>query len=331
MPGRCWNMTMAFGFDDPTEELSRVQALRADPPGLAGRGGRRAKVFAASLQQFADLLTAAESVGSASSPILLFYALSQAGRAIAAAHQPGGDLWEFSSHGLKVTEDDHVGKTTVRPEPRRDSGDAFSVITSVTGSKPLAAATNIESMWSSLPGLQEAPGLGVGRPRPLVLEPDPFAMSPFHAPPTTAVVRLPAEVDDEHQAASYLHPYPVGTAKPAVSGIVGNTAGIHPDSPRQYRVDFRCPIATVGEEYLARGMRFLRPSVVHDDESPLALVTWWATLLALASLARYRPAVWTKALDKDDSALAVPLESGLRTARLVLPRLVLHALVGRWT
>ena len=65
-------MQSMWGFDDLDEEISRIQALRADPPGLAHGGGRRTKVFAASLQQFSELLAAAGVAGAASSPILLF-------------------------------------------------------------------------------------------------------------------------------------------------------------------------------------------------------------------------------------------------------------------
>jgi hypothetical protein len=35
---------------------------------------------------------------------------------------------------------------------------------------------------------------------------------------------------------------------------------------------------------------------------------WWALLLGLSSLARYEPAAWTRALDLDQSELAVGLE-----------------------
>ena len=76
---------------------------------------------------------------------------------------------------------------------------------------------------------------------------------------------------------------------------------------------------------------YLRPVLGPDDRVPSLLMTWWAVLLALSQLARYVPATWTAALDRDSSPLAIPIETALRTARRVMPQLVLHALTGRWT
>lgn len=322
---------MTWGFDDPADEISRVQALRADPPGLARGGGRRTRVFGAALQQFSELLAAASAAGPASSPILLFYALSQAGRAVAASHQPGGDRWEFSSHGLKIIEDDRVGETVVRPEPRKDSGDAFSVVSDATGSPALQTRVSLKQLWTSLPSLQAPPGLGGGGARPLALDPDLFAGISFTQwyERKSAVIRLPAAIGNDAQAATYLASYPATVT--SVSSVIVTAPGADESPWRQYRVEFTEPILAVGESYLSPLTFYLRPSVETGKAPPRALMTWWATLLALASLARYRPGAWVGALDKDRSPLAIPLEDGLRTARQLLPRLVLHALTGRWT
>jgi hypothetical protein len=55
-------------------------------------------------------------------------------------------------------------------------------------------------------------------------------------------------------------------------------------------------------------------------------MTWWAALLALASLARYEPAAWRAALDVDRSSVAVLLEQVLDVAHEQLPELLLAAL-----
>ena len=57
-------------------------------------------------------------------------------------------------------------------------------------------------------------------------------------------------------------------------------------------------------------------------------MTWWAILFALSQLARYEPATWTSAIEPDGSALTVPIEEGLRTAKRSLPRLVYHGTTG---
>jgi hypothetical protein len=75
---------MRFYGIDPEHDRPRIQALRAEPPGLAGVNKARRRVFGSALAQLDELLQAAASVGPSVSPIPLYYALTQAGRAIAA-------------------------------------------------------------------------------------------------------------------------------------------------------------------------------------------------------------------------------------------------------
>ena len=78
-----------------------LRALRYEPPG--GASGARAEVFGSALEQ-AQQLFAAASVDYASRPILVFYGLSQAGRAIAACATAGGmSDWQLKGHGIKVS------------------------------------------------------------------------------------------------------------------------------------------------------------------------------------------------------------------------------------
>jgi hypothetical protein len=56
------------------------------------------------------------------------------------------------------------------------------------------------------------------------------------------------------------------------------------------------------------------------------LLALWAVLLALSSLARYEPAVWSKVLDIDRSAEATPIEHLLGEAIGSVPAAVLHLL-----
>jgi YaaC-like Protein len=87
----------------PSREMvwRHLRALRHQPPGRAS-GGERRRVFGAALEQAQQLFTAA-SVHYASRPILLFYGLSQAGRAIAACSTKAGpNAWRLSGHGIDV-------------------------------------------------------------------------------------------------------------------------------------------------------------------------------------------------------------------------------------
>jgi hypothetical protein len=74
-----------------------IRRTRADPPGSASEPERRG-TYAMALEQFEELLGAAENASPAVRPLPLFYAVSQAGRAIAAADLP--DAWKLHGHGL---------------------------------------------------------------------------------------------------------------------------------------------------------------------------------------------------------------------------------------
>jgi hypothetical protein len=66
-----------------------------------------------------------------------------------------------------------------------------------------------------------------------------------------------------------------------------------------------------------------------NSEAPLSqLMVWWALLFGLSIVARYDPALWTRALNPDSSPLAVPLESLLEEALEVVPALVLEPMFG---
>src|SRR5216684_8342414 len=83
---------------------------RSSPGGLAKSDAERAGVYRAALQQFEELMRAAQSSGPASRPLPLFYALTQAGRAIVAVR--GGP--DHQGHGLRLGEPQtDLLKTTV--------------------------------------------------------------------------------------------------------------------------------------------------------------------------------------------------------------------------
>lgn len=76
-----------------------MRSRRSQRPSLAARGAR-ASTFGAGLEQAEQLWAASDRVGPVASPILLFYGLTQAGRAICAAGI-ASSAWEPSqSHGL---------------------------------------------------------------------------------------------------------------------------------------------------------------------------------------------------------------------------------------
>jgi YaaC-like Protein len=84
-----------------SETFFFIRLTRAEPPGHAGEDPRRA-TYGTALEQFEELISAASEASPAVRPLPLFYALSQAGRAIAAAYIP--EKWRLYGHGLVCPE-----------------------------------------------------------------------------------------------------------------------------------------------------------------------------------------------------------------------------------
>lgn len=105
----------------------RIRVLRTRPP--ARVEGERAGVFVSALEQAEQLMNAAADVGPAASPLLLFYAVSQAGRAIAAAHLD--DPWRLSGHGLKLRATADPSGGLLRRVVKPDGGQATKGRTSL--------------------------------------------------------------------------------------------------------------------------------------------------------------------------------------------------------
>jgi hypothetical protein len=87
-----------------------LRSLRASPPGAAGGNQARRATFTAALEQAEQLFGAAATADVMTKPLQLFYGLSQASRAIAAAapnvpdHQQGkpAEPWKLSGHGIAI-------------------------------------------------------------------------------------------------------------------------------------------------------------------------------------------------------------------------------------
>ncbi|MEU5445206.1 YaaC family protein [Streptomyces griseofuscus] len=87
---------------DADEAWERLRASRSNPPARANTESRR-KAYSAALEQGQQLFRAAAGVGPATSPVLAFCGLSQAGRAItAAAWSLKNEDWRLDTHGIKT-------------------------------------------------------------------------------------------------------------------------------------------------------------------------------------------------------------------------------------
>jgi YaaC-like Protein len=310
---------------DPEHDRLRLRALRASPPGLAQARGVRRQVFAASLGQFDELLTAAAAVGPASAPLPLYYALNQAGRAIAAAQQQDPSRWQPQRHGLRVGDPPPtLGATVVspwKPGKGRPSDDSFSVMADTIGSPRLTDATTLGALWAAAPGAERVKRLGASETPALALE-------PVDAGRPSIQARLPGAITSGQAALRKRLERGYPLARVGMDLSVGLLTG-----ERVAHVSWRTPTGVIRalSDVTSRfpgpeGAFYLMPGLGTNDDVLTPLMVWWALLYALSHVARYQPAAWTRALDPLNSTLAVPIESALTWAREVMPGVILEVL-----
>lgn len=305
--------------EPPQDAWRRVRSLRANPPGFAAKDLERRRVFGAALGQAEDLATAARGVGPESKPLLLFYSLSQAGRAIS-ANCFEGPKWTHETHGLGVDEGPgFIAGFLIKPQK---SG-AFVTVCEATGSPSLAGPVTLGKLYSSMPELRGQATFDEAAPRCLTLrgqEASPPG-TPFfeliNRPRTLAV--LPASED---RLAGALAEYP------SASGYTIRRERIHTWDPQDTlslewpdaeEIGGRRPLDEIGMAW--RSAYHLRPGL-GGGEAPSALMSWWALLQGLSVAARYAPSEWVAALDPDRSPIATLLEETLEVAEHRVPQLI---------
>ena len=313
-----------WGIDELDEELARVRVLRADGVGLATTDEARLQTFGAALEQFEQLLRSAMTSPPTTAPLPLFYALSQAGRAIAAACHPDAERWSIHGHGLKGPRGSYpnpVGEAVIRTDDS-DRG-AYRIVSEATGSSwKKSWNLRLGDLWASLPHVETANGMGESSPRPIQPKPQ--------SPPSRASWTFRAWVGSEADRVGALEQRYPALAKDGHKFVIEDDRG----NPDWVIGAIFTPLETprlqeTAETHLGESTLYIRPAQ-EGEASPSILMTWWAVLFALSQLARYEPATWMHTITPDRSALTVPIESALRQAQRTVPRLVLHALTGRW-
>jgi hypothetical protein len=316
-----------FGID-PDEDRLRIRALRATPVGRASHDPARRQVFSAALGQFDELLTAAASVGPASRPLPLYYALNQAGRAIVAALQLADRPWRPYLHGLSIraSEDGFLQQTAISKQRTSDEKPgSFQLLAEAINEPPLTKKTTISSVWAAIPGLDE-PGLGAGCPRALPLEFDSHLPNPAFAR-LRRLQGLPAREESKARLETYLE----RTYPRARGGLIVESVSYDGPNAVQAELAWKTedgqwrPVWTAASRYLSPTNLWLIPALSSGDCLPPILL-WWCLLQALSSLARYHPGEWTAALDPDQSVWGVSIEKALLIGLAVVPRLVLVTL-----
>ena len=335
-----------------------IQALRATPPGLAATNAPRKRVLAAALRQAEELAQAADAVSYAAKPLLLFYSLSQAGRAIAAAHLP--DRFELEGHGIqfRLGNPKNVLMGTVS---KQSIGGTFQGVAAAAGSATIDRPVQIGALWAANPDLAAVPIPSQFGDWPRAVanvvgtRPDQSRDLPYMtAGLICAILNLPGQTGADIANVVQKYPSLAGT-RGMKFGVHGDDAFAQPNEQIGRRDDGRIWLGRPAEKSmkladfweLENGLY----SVVEVDESyplypdphyvgwaiptladgpaPSPLLLWWALLFGLSHLTRYHPAAWTGAVDLDASVLAAPLRQVLDEATKSLPLRVLAALEGR--
>ncbi len=321
-----------------------LRATRWDPPAPAADDPDRRQAYVTALEQAEQLFRAATAVGPSAQPLLVFYGLSQAGRAIAAA-AAGFDSteWQLNGHGIRSRElDGPLAEVQVATERAGDSG-SFVRLSELLGS-PLwgRAKVSLPELWDCLPGNGDSPLGPDGSSRRLPLLVEHRDIDEERSTVSVPVVGFPAWVIQSSQGRKALNKYLSGF--PGAQGYtdfrrVSNEPDADPyfdrhldgsgellmhwDLPDGKPVDpaEQLRFLTARTRPYA-GAQYLFPAVTGTMCGMHPLMAWWAVLHTLSMLARYQPADWARHIDVDGSRHAVPLEQLLNEAIDRVPLLV---------
>jgi hypothetical protein len=319
------------------ETFFYLRRTRARPPGRAGEGERRA-TYGTALEQFEELLCAAETASPGVRPLPLFYSLSQAGRAIAAAYLPGE--WKLRGHGISCGSltPASVLDLEIRPwtDPDPARPDSFHGVAAATGSGVPAGPVRLGALWTALPNV----GVLIADADDAERWPDALLIADPEATPSMLErfdrVTVGAVSHRRPDGASIVdvlehYPYADQTRVEEIPGVgivatwtpAGHALKVHWPADaeslpgRISTLDRIVPTAP-------GGARWWRPLVGGAAMSDLMM--WWALLFGLSMLARYEPAGWGAMLDLDVSPLSSHLVRLMDAAVGVVPELVLNVL-----
>jgi YaaC-like Protein len=334
---------------DADQTWRALRSLRYDPPCYAGSGARR-RVFGSALEQSEQLLRGSSNVGYESRPLLLFYGLSQAARAISAAAPVAGDKWQLQGHGIKcsnISEDTELAKLRVV-----DDGDgSFPRVAAILGSASLPQEVEVGRLWSMIPEAMDyplphtddyPPTLGLfpkesAKPRDdfvLLLTPK---VGGYLCGIPARYFGAPGEHEDLQ---TYLIEF-----YPSIAGFqILNPDGQSTQDPSwghcvQLQWTLSEPLGSAaarGQHVMNMGARYPvtedrevawivpRPAVGEDMHD--LVMAWWAVLFVLSLLARYHPDRWLRLLHVDRSPASVAIERLLDLAPQKIPELVLQAI-----
>lgn len=318
-------------------DIRELRALRYNPPGYAKRDARRTQ-FQSALEQFEQFLTAAAEAGYATRPVQLFYAISQAGRAIVAASPNiGNQAWRVNGHGLSASTGClRVADTTVTAANTglfQSVATALSVPTLVAD-EPVA----LRQLWALLPEALFSPLTSDALLPVLCFLPSGTFGFEFSE---AEIAWIPHSVRDQcgdspERVKDYLDRYPAlegsvlwperrldwGSGGHGLRLHVAWRDGTPPILLADNKTIRELGVATYrsSEDFL------ITPAIGSMSGAFHPILALWSVLLALSSLARYEPAGWSKMIDIDQSPEANAIEHLLDEASSSIPAAVLQQL-----
>lgn len=263
-----------------------------------------------------------------SRPILLFYAISQAGRAIVAAH---GDQPEASGHGLREDTGTTVGEIlTFQLKRAATKRDLFGAVVRATNCSDIKGTVPLGAIWATIPSTHRLPSDAWRDDWVTAL-----SLREEASRNGTVQVRLvsmsgPPQQDGVAGVKKRMLAYP-GLPPHAVHKIrwvegfseLGNWV-VDTSWPIRGKCD---TLDAVAPRVDLSGARWLIPLLPGQSQPLNPLMSWWLLLFGLSMVARYHPALWTRSLSVDASTRAVPLEVVLGQAIERIPELIYLALL----
>lgn len=282
--------------------------------------------------------------------MLVFYGLSQAGRAIAAAASGtnGEDAWKLKGHGISsVGLDRNLPNVEVHTGKQGERGS--SVRLSELLDSPLwgKVPVRLNELWDILPENETVAAPRHEQPPANTLvdrasRPVPRAASvsqrsscplPILGCERPQRARSPSDYLKEFPEAQGYYDFLRGDREPDADP----NFTCHHDGWGELLMHWRLPDGQPGTpaERLAlletitrpyKGTLYFFPVVTPNTRSLHPLMAWWAVLHTLSMLARYQPAEWASHINVDTSRHAVAIERLLKEVIRVLPQLVLETI-----
>lgn len=325
-----------------------LRGARSRAVGMTGRDPKRGRTFQAALEQSEQFLRSAEGAGPETRPLHIFYGLSQAGRAIAAASSRLSDSeYRPVGHGM-------------RTQGTRDQTELWRVTVEVTKSGtpqivakalnsavwPAKTQLTLAELWPLLP--DTAPERGPYELSSLAaVRYEHLASGPRSSRTDIEVAWLsgvPLSIYKAQQSAEavdqWLASYPKLAGWSERPRLVRRNDDVRMRLIWPARVEHdswrlvqqlggspgeRAPWVRRATQYGGEWWAF--PALKGMSEPVHPLLTWWAILLALSSLARYEPETWAYMIDVDrPTSPAVAIEHLMEEALSAIPALTAAAL-----